>query len=138
MSVSLLHAGPYLQYAHVRLSSVERKNAPGVVLPEPSLRSTAINTDLLVEPHAREIVALLATYPDVVKTALKSLEPSTIVTFCFRLCHAISSAWETLIVRPKEDGKTEVPMARLYLFVSAKIVLGDAMRLLTLEPLTHM
>ncbi len=78
--------GPYLQYAHVRLSSVERKNAPEVVLPAPEKRAEVINTALLTEPKAREIISLLAVYPDTVKLALKSLEPATIVTWCFRLC----------------------------------------------------
>lgn len=78
---------------------------------------------------------LLATYPDVVQAALKSLEPSTICTFAFRLCHAISSAWEVLIVRGQER---DVALARLWLYVCAKDVLGNAMRLLTLEPLERM
>ncbi|GJN88844.1 hypothetical protein Rhopal_001815-T1 [Rhodotorula paludigena] len=127
--------GPYLQYAHVRLSSVERKNAPEVVLPPPAERATAINVAHLSEPKAREIVLLLSSYPDVVRAALKSLEPATICTFAFRLCHAISSAWETLIVRGQPQ---EVALARLWLYVSAKDVLGSAMRLLTLEPLDRM
>lgn len=127
--------GPYLQYAHARLCSVERKNAPELVLPPHSLRSSTINTSLLTEPKAREIILLLACYPDVVKTALKNLEPSTIVTFCFRLTHAISSAWETIIVKGQDR---EIAMARLWLYVSARDVLASAMRLLTLVPLQKM
>ncbi|KAL8284193.1 hypothetical protein RQP46_004942 [Phenoliferia psychrophenolica] len=127
--------GPYLQYAHVRLCSVERKNAPGLVLPPPSERAATINTDLLVEPSARAIVQLLATYPDVVKAAFINLEPATIVTWCFRLTHAISSAWETLIVK---DQPQDVAMARLWLYVATKDVLASAMKLLTLEPLQKM
>ncbi|GAA6049878.1 hypothetical protein JCM3770_004227 [Rhodotorula araucariae] len=127
--------GPYLQYAHVRLSSVERKNAPDVVLPAPSERASAINVALLTEPKAREVVLLLAAYPDVVRAAFKSLEPATICTYAFRLCHAISSAWETLIVKGQPH---DVALARLWLFVSAKDVLGSALRLLTLEPLDRM
>ncbi|KWU41404.1 arginyl-tRNA synthetase [Rhodotorula sp. JG-1b] len=127
--------GPYLQYAHVRLSSVERKNAPEIVLPPPSERATAIDVSLLTEPKAREILLLLSEYPNVVRAALKSLEPSTICTFAFRLCHAISSAWEVLLVRGQPE---DVALARLWLYVSAKDVLGSAMRLLTLEPLERM
>lgn len=78
---------------------------------------------------------LIAQYPDVVKAALRSQEPSTVVTFCFRLCHAISSAWEVLIVRNQPQ---EVALARLWLYVSAKDVLASAMRLLTLKPLERM
>ena len=124
--------GPYLQYAHVRLASMERKNPELLPLPEPS----EIKTELLVEPAAREIAFLLGTYPDVVKTALRTQEPSAVVTFCFRLAHAISSAWETVIVKGEPD--REKAQARLWLYICARDVLASAMRLLTLKPLERM
>ncbi|KAM0792037.1 hypothetical protein ACM66B_004745 [Microbotryomycetes sp. NB124-2] len=127
--------GPYLQYAHVRLSSVERKNASEVVLPPPSERASKINTALLTDNKSRDIILLLANYPDAVKAAFRASEPSTIVTWCFRLCHAISSAWETLLVRGQPQ---DVALARLWLYVTARDVLATAMRLLTLEPLEKM
>lgn len=124
--------GPYLQYAHVRLASIERKNPELLPLPLPS----AINTDLLTEPSARDIIFLLGTYPDVVKTALKTHEPSTVVTFAFRLSHAISSAWECVIVKGEPD--IEKARARMWLYICARDVLGAAMRLLSLRPLERM
>jgi arginyl-tRNA synthetase len=75
--------GAYMQYAHVRLCSVERKVAHQVVLKEDEDVS-GINTDLLGEGKAREIVWLLATYPEVVRMSFKTYEPSTIVTYCFK------------------------------------------------------
>jgi arginyl-tRNA synthetase len=124
--------GPYLQYAHVRLSSIARKNPDLLPLPEAS----KINTDKLTEPKAREILMFLASYPDVVRTAMDKLEPSGVVTFCFKLSHAISGAWEILIVKNEED--VEKAQARLWLFLTAKDVLGGAMRLLSLTPLERM
>ena len=91
--------GPYLQYAHVRLASIERKNPELLPLPAPS----QLNTAALVEPSAREIVFLLGTYPDAVKNSLKTHEPSTIITFAMRLAHCISSGWEVLPVKYEED-----------------------------------
>ena len=124
--------GPYLQYAHVRLSSIERKNPELLPLPAPS----QLATELLVEPQAREIAFLLGSYPDVVKTALKTHEPSGIVTFAFRLSHAISSAWETVIVKGEQD--KEKAKARMALYLSARDVLGAALRLLSIRPLERM
>lgn len=121
--------GPYLQYAHVRLCSIQRK--AGITLKTPE----EIDTSLLGEPKARDIVFHLAGFPDVVQSALKSHEPSTIVHYCFKLAHLISSAWETLVVKGQED---ELAQARLYLFTCAKEVLGSAMRMLSLTPLEHM
>ena len=53
-----------------------------------------VKTELLVEDKAHDIVYLLATYPDAVSMAYKTNEPSAIVTFAFKLAHAISSAWD--------------------------------------------
>ena len=125
--------GPYLQYAHVRLSSIERKNPD--ILPLPPSSSIDI-TCLTTSSQARDIVFLLGSYPDVVKTALKTHEPSGVVTFAFRLSHAISSAWETVVVKGEEDeGKAR---ARMWLYLCARDVLGAAMRLLSLKPLERM
>jgi arginyl-tRNA synthetase len=125
--------GPYLQYAHVRLASIERNNPNLLPLPEPS---TIDITTLTESPTARDIAFLLGTYPDVVKTALKTHEPSGVVTFAFRLSHAISSAWETVVVKGEED--QEKARARLWLYMCARDVLGAAMRLLTIRPLERM
>lgn len=112
-----------------------RKAQPEVTLPEPSARATQINTDHLTEPKAHEVLMILATYPDVVKTAMRTSEPTTIVGFCWKLTHAISSAYEVLLVRGAEP---DVAMARLYLYACAREVLAGAMRLLTLTPLERM
>ncbi|TFK85987.1 arginyl-tRNA synthetase [Polyporus arcularius HHB13444] len=120
------------RYAHVRLSSIERKNPELLPLPAPS----QLNLDTLVEPQAREIVLLLGSYPDVVKTALKNHEPSGIVTFAFRLSHAISSAWETVIVKGEQD--KEKAKARMAPYLAARDVLGAVLRLLNIKPLDRM
>ncbi|PWN53189.1 arginyl-tRNA synthetase [Violaceomyces palustris] len=129
--------GPYLQYNHVRLCSVERKakEADGVELPIQDLDMESINTDLITEPKARELVLLLASWPDVVKAATRDHQPSTVVTFCFKLTHVVSSCWEFLLVKGQEK---DVALARLWLFRCSKDVLGSALRLLTIEPLERM
>ena len=124
--------GPYLQYAHVRLASMERKNPELLPLPP----AEDIKTELIVEPAARDIIFLLGTYPDVVKNAMKTSEPSTIVTFAFRLAHAISSAWETVIVKGEAD--KDRARARMALYLAARDVLGAALRLLSIKPLERM
>ncbi|KAF7309673.1 DALR-1 domain-containing protein [Mycena indigotica] len=125
--------GPYLQYAHVRLSSIARKNPNLYPLPPPSQIDIA---SLATSSHAREIVFLLGTYPDVVKVAMKTQEPSGVVTFLFRLSHAISSAWEVLVVKGEED--IQKARARLWMYECARDVLGSGMRLLSIRPLDRM
>ncbi|KAG5634749.1 hypothetical protein H0H81_000903 [Sphagnurus paluster] len=125
--------GPYLQYAHVRLASIGRKNPELLPLPAPGQINTA---SLAAQPHARDIAFLLGTYPDVIKVALKTHEASGVVTFAFRLAHAISSAWETVVVKGEED--IEKARARMFLYECARDVLAAAMRLLSIRPLERM
>ena len=128
--------GPYLQYNHVRLCSMERMNAEdGLVLPREELDLDAMHTERLNTPEALEIVWLLAQWPDVVRVASRDHQASTIVTFCFKLTHAISSAWEKLIVKGQERDDA---LVRLWLYRCAKDVLGSALRLLTITPLERM
>ncbi|EDR09682.1 uncharacterized protein LACBIDRAFT_184404 [Laccaria bicolor S238N-H82] len=125
--------GPYLQYAHVRLASIGRKNPHLIPLPPPSQIDT---TSLSSYSQAREIAFLLGTYPDVVKVALKTHEPSGVVTFAFRLAHAISSAWDVVIVKGEED--LEKARAKMFLYECTRDVLGSALRLLSIRPLERM
>lgn len=121
--------GPYMQYAHSRLCSIQRKNG---VSDADVLRA---DLSLLVEADALALTKLLTTWPSVVQQTYKAQEPSTIVTYLYRLCHAFSSAYDKLWVAGQEP---ELALARMALYVATRIVLGNGMRLLGLTPLERM
>ncbi|KAH9933048.1 arginyl-tRNA synthetase [Fomitopsis serialis] len=104
--------GPYLQYAHVRISSITRNNPELLPLPPTS----EIKTELLTEPPKHE--------------------SSEVTTFAFRLSHAISQAWMPIKVKGEPD--LEKARARMWMYLRAKDVLASAMRLLTLRPVDYM
>lgn len=118
--------GPYLQYAHARLCSIVRK-----VDPNGTLDLSSAHTELLVEPHATDLVRLIARYPDTIQNTLKSHEPITVLTYLFRMTHALSSSYDVLKVIGSEP---ELMKARLALYTAARIVLDNGMRLLGLTP----
>lgn len=122
--------GPYLQYAHSRLMSVERK----FQFDEGDNLADA-DFSLLVEPCGSNLIRTLAQYPDVIARALKNCEPSTIVTYLFNVAHIVSQCYDILWVAGQEK---ELALARLALYVSARHVLGDGMRLLGLTPVERM
>jgi arginyl-tRNA synthetase len=124
--------GPYLQYAHARLKSIWRKSTLSEA--ELSTLETA-DLSLLTEPHAIELVRTLAQWPDVVLDAVKKLEPATILTYLFKMTHALSSSYDQLNVIGSE---TELQKARLALYESARVVLHNGMRLLGLSPVDRM
>lgn len=117
--------GPYLQYAHARLCSIERKS--GVDL---STLSSA-KFSLLQETHACELVRLLAQWPDVVQNTVKTLEPATVLTYLFKMSHGLSSSYDVLKVVGSEP---ELKEARMALYEAARQVLHNGMSLLGLSP----
>lgn len=84
-----------------------------------------------MEPHAVDLVRLIARYPDTIQGTLKSHEPITVLTYLFRMTHALSSSYDVLKVAGSEP---ELMKARLALYTAARIVLDNGMRLLGLTP----
>lgn len=123
--------GPYLQYAHARLCSVARKAGYS--------RQDILDADtsLLQEPHAVNLIRLLAQYPDTVAHSLKTLEPTTILTYLFRLTHQLSSSYDVLRVVGAPEGP-DTSLARAALYEAARQVLSNGMRLLGLTPVDRM
>lgn len=121
--------GPYLQYAHSRLRSVERNSE---ITSEELLSA---DYSLLTEPQAELLIRLLAQYPDVLRNASKTNEPATIVTYLFRLTHQVSSCYDVLWVA----GQTkELAASRLALYSAARQTLYNGMTLLGLTPVDRM
>lgn len=120
--------GPYLQYAHARLCSIVRKS--GINVNE----LDSANLDLLTETHATDLVRLLSSWPDVLLNTLKTLEPTTVLTYLFRMTHILSSSYDVLKVIGSEP---EVQKARMALYESARQVLNNGMRVLGLTPVSR-
>ncbi|KAJ1553630.1 hypothetical protein HK405_007368 [Cladochytrium tenue] len=119
--------GPYLQYAHARLCSVERN--VGLDVP------AGVDLTPLTEPSAAALLDILAMYPDVVRDVALTLEPCNTVSFAFRLAHAVMVALENLYVMNQPH---EIAIARLAMFKAARITLGNALRSLGIRPLERM
>ena len=117
--------GPYLQYAHARLCSIFRKAA----IPPAELAHADLSP--LTEPHAVNLARLVAQWPDVVLNTLRTLEPTTVLTYLFRMTHVLSSSYDVLKVLGSEPATMR---ARLALYEAARQVLNNGMRLLGLTP----
>ncbi|RYP40386.1 hypothetical protein DL767_001741 [Monosporascus sp. MG133] len=121
--------GPYLQYAHARLCSITRK----AQLSEEEIAGADLS--LLTEQHATDLVRVLAQWPDVVQNTLKTLEPTTILTYLFKMTHVLSSSYDHLKIVGSEPG---LMRARMALYDTARLVLNNGMRLLGLTPVERM
>lgn len=121
--------GVYLQYAHARFASIGRKSD---LTPADAMSA---DLSLLTEQHALVVLRSLAEYPEMVIMALKNSEPSTIVTYLFKITHLASTAYETMIVKGAEPGLAK---ARYAVYHAVQTVLANGMRLLGLTPLERM
>jgi arginyl-tRNA synthetase len=119
--------GAYLQYAHARLCSIERKVSFEV--------NPNANTALLTEKEAIELIDVISKYPETIQTATQKFEPCTIVNYALKLSHSVSSCFEALNVMNAEK---DVAEARLLLFWCAKVTLNNALRIIGLVPLERM
>ena len=129
MTDPLGDTGPYLQYQHARICSIARKT--GI-----DTRTLAdADFSLLTERHAVDLVRLLAQWPDVVVNTVKTLEPMTVLTYLFKLTHAISSSYDVLQVKGSEQ---QVMNARMALYECGRQVLHNGMSLLGLSPVERM
>jgi arginyl-tRNA synthetase len=121
--------GPYLQYAHARLSSIIRKAA----IPPEDLLSADLS--LLHEKHAIDLTRALVQWPEIFLMTVKTQEPVTVLTYLFKMTHALSSSYDHLQVVGSEDN---LKKARMALYVAARQVLQNGMKLLGLSPLERM
>ncbi|KAF9408564.1 hypothetical protein BGZ94_002270, partial [Podila epigama] len=120
--------GPYLQYAHARLCSIERKT-------EMEVNPNADLTQLGDSRAAGDLITMIARYPQIVRDTSRSFEPVNIVGYAMKLSHNVSQALESMYVM---GAAKEVAEARLFMYWCARVTLGNAMRLLNLKPQDRM
>lgn len=123
--------GPFLQYTHVRLCSIERKVSPEILALKPDLiKELGDNEPVL------QVAKKLGMFPSIVIDSCLHQEPNTMVTYLMSLCHSVSSLLEQLSVL--QAPTPEAASARLHFFSSARQVLANGISLLGLPILTQM
>ncbi len=122
--------GPYVQYAHARLASIERKaRAEGPVASRPE------REDLELLEDAGPILVRLARYPDVIASAARRAEPSEVTNYLLVLARETNS-W--LAAQRVLGQQPAVTRARLALCAAAKAVLANGLRILGIAAPTEM
>lgn len=119
--------GPYLQYAHSRLCSLERRAEVKLDGKE--------NLDLLVEKEAHDLAMAIARFPDVVQEARITMEPCSVVNYLLTLCRLVSTTLDKLWVKGQEEN---LARARLAMYVAARVTIGNGLSLIGLKPLERM
>lgn len=118
--------GPYLQYAHTRCCGILKKAGKW----EPSFEVSKL------KKQEKELVKLLARFPEVVGDAAKDMKPHYICSYVFDLATAFDRFYEFCPVLKAENEKLK--NFRLTLVSATKNVLKNSLNLMGIEPLEKM
>jgi arginyl-tRNA synthetase len=122
------NTGPYLQYAHARMTQVLRKaEAEGY--------GEQTKVMVLDEPAEQALALLLTRFGDVVDDVAESLQPHKLCAYLYDLSGALSIFYEQCPVLKAEG---VVRDSRLALCVATKRVLATGLTLLGIEALERM
>ena len=116
----------YVQYAHARLSSLQRNAADlGIV------RGTSFDASLLTHEKEVALLATLAGYPRAVASAAELREVHRIARYAETLAAAYHKFYDSCRVLPQSgEHPDEVTTARLWLCEATRVVLANALGLL--------
>jgi arginyl-tRNA synthetase len=122
----------YVQYAHARVSSIERRAAEAGIERAPI---EAVDLSLLTQEREIEVLRLLAQYPDVVADAAETRAPQKVTTWVREFARAFHGFYRDCRVISSDAGLTQ---ARLWLSEASRIGLADALGLLGVSAPTEM
>lgn len=112
------NSAPYIQYSYARARSILRK-APKTAKPDYTM---------LAEPLERDLVLMLARFPEVFVNAAESLKPNTIADYANLLADKFNSFYNALpVIKAKPQGLSSV---RLALVEAVSIVLRNSLTLI--------
>jgi len=119
----------YVQYAHARLSSLERNAAElGIKVP-----TTATDVDLGLLTHQREgeLIRTIGEFPRVVTTAAQLREPHRIARYLEELAAAYHKFYDSCRILPQGDEEaTPLTTSRLALCAAVRQLLANGLALL--------
>ncbi|MBI1961109.1 MAG: arginine--tRNA ligase [Parcubacteria group bacterium] len=115
--------GPYVQYAHARISSILSEETP--------LAASGVKLGLLDKPEEKAISLKLLQYPAVVSGAAERYNPSLVCNYLLELAHAFNTFYHAHHVLKAES--EELKHARLVLVQAIQIVLRNGLALLGIK-----
>ena len=115
--------GPYLQYTHARLCSVQRRYGKEI--------GSEVDYKLLAQTEEQRVIELLADFPSIVIDAAKQYEPSFIASHLLKLASAFNKVYQ----RKGESGQIDKIISDDAALTAARMALVRAVQLVVKEGL---
>ncbi len=126
------NTGPYLQYMGARISSMLRKYNEN----NAEYKDGIFKPELFTHVDERELIKLIAGYPDIVIQAGIELNPSLITGFLYNISKVFSRYYHDVPVLHNED--TDIVISRIYLCKAILQVFKNAFKLIGVPFLERM
>jgi len=121
------NTGPYLQYTHARLASLQRKYGKAI--------SSNIDFGLLNEPEEKLLIRNLYRFPQKIVQTANEFEPSVLCSYLYDLSQNLNSFYQKHRVITDNEGLTK---ARMLLMECVRIVMAEGLRILGIKPMEKM
>ena len=105
--------GPFIQYTHARIKSILRKTGTEINL---------VASELL--PLEKQLAIELSTFPDVIKEAAETLDPSKVAIYTFNLAKLFNTFYAELSISNAETEEKKQLRIKLGLLVAATLQKG--------------
>ena len=117
----------YVQYAHARLCSIERKASDAGV----TLAGATPDLSLLTHEKEGDLIRTLGEYPAVVEAAATLREPHRVARYTEELASAFHKFYDACQILPKAGEDAEpIHQARLALAMASRQVIANALGLI--------
>ncbi len=114
--------GPYLQYTHARLCSLQRKYEKKI--------DAKVNFQLLKEKDEISLVKMAEDFPGIIKRAIESYEPAVLSSYLIKLASTFNTYYQNIRIITEDEETTQ---ARMLLVQGLQVVLKEGLRLLGIK-----
>lgn len=116
------NTGPFIQYAYARIQSILRKAE--------NVKAFEVHK-INLEPKEKELIKIMAQFPEVIKSAAKSYSPALIANYVYELVKEYNSFYQSISIL----GETDFEKRNFRIQLSAKTaeVIANAFKLLGIE-----
>jgi arginyl-tRNA synthetase len=117
------NTGPFIQYTHARIRSIWRKSEL-TALPEYTVPSS-------IHPKEKELIKLLAAYPQMIQDAAKEYSPAVIANYTYELAKTFNQFYDACDVLKEQDANLKNFRINLCVMIARTIKSG--MKLIGVE-----
>jgi len=115
------HTGPFIQYTHARIRSVLSR----------AVVTEAINQYNTLSPEERDLIVLLAQFPEIIQSAAEAYSPAVVANYVYEVAKIYNKFYHEKSILQAEDEPTR--QFRLQLSAASGKVIKKAMGLLGIQ-----